>query len=121
MTNHLQMTPIQQGAASPTGPNDLGQQLVQALATIAYTQQQILNRLSAAPQSSNAAPVRVACSHHVEPFYKWADVRLQLDWLERYWLGFNLDGTQKQKLEITVYDIQEHRQIVEAFRQMHNL
>jgi hypothetical protein len=120
MTNHLQMTPIQQGAASPMSPNDLVQQLVQALGTIAYTQQQILNRLSAAP-STNAASVRVACSHKVDPFYKWADVRLQLDWLERYWLGFNLDGTQKQKLEITVYDIQEHRQIVEAFRQMHNL
>ena len=121
MTNYSQMTPIQQVPGSPTSPNDLGQQLVQALGSIAYTQQEILHRLSAASPSSTAKPARVACDYDVKPFYELNNVWSQLDWLKRNWLGFHLDGTQKQKLEITAYDIQEHRQIVEAFRQMHNL
>lgn len=116
---------VPQSQMQGMAPNDPFMQvldkLAQALGGMAQTQQEILNRLSAAPISQNTTPVHVACSYTVTPFYQHANVRDQLDWLERNWLGFHLDGTQKQKLQITAFDIQEHQRIVETFRQMHNL
>jgi len=118
----MHLIPQQQATVSPGNIAQLGLQLVQALEIIAQTQQEILNRVSAPPKTYHAPPPPPpACSYSVKPVYYYNTPIHQLDWLQCNGLQFNLDGTQKQKQQLTLQDIQEHHQMLEEFRRMHNL
>src|SRR5436309_2359269 len=96
-----QLQPYQQVAqVSPANVVQLGQQLIQALSTIATTQQEILNRLATTP-----APSASGGQPEVPTYTSWGNHwSQQYQWLRAYGLTHNLDGTRKRQT-VTTQDI----------------
>lgn len=110
---------IPQGQMNGMVPNDPFMQvldkLAQALGGMAQTQQEILNRLQAAPQ----LPPPRSNAVKVIPFHSFVSKRDQYNWLYNYALHYNLDGTPKTQV-ITTQDVEQHQEMLNKFWAAYN-
>lgn len=110
--NHL--TPVVQQLAVAGTTQQLGQQLVQVLTSIAQTQQEILSLLQQQPQAPGAG-------QKVVPSYPASsDPVVQYNWLYAYGLAHNFDGTRKRQ-QITAKDVDEHQKMLATFGTVYNI